>query len=159
MQNGAKRRQSVAERQQNAGGLEGHPTESHLNELQVCNPPIVADLRTTTPKSMQKLGAAMEGPRTGLMLRERTAGGAGCLRTQQNDPKFTQNIAKRPQIDAERRKTIPNHCRTPQNDPKLMPSAAKRPPINAERSKTTPKSLQNAAKRSQIEAERSLSRE
>ena len=56
---------------------------------------------------------------------------------------------------AERRKTAPNHCRTQQDDPKSLQNAAKRPQIVAERNKTTPKSLQNTAERHQIVAEHS----
>ena len=52
-----------------------------------------------------------------------------------------QNTAKRHhchQIVLGRSKTAPNHCRTAQNDPKSLQNAAKRTQINAERSKTIP---------------------
>ncbi len=44
-----------------------------------------------------------------------------------------QNAAKRHQINAGRSKTTPNLCRTQQNDPKSMQDAAKLFQIDAER--------------------------
>ena len=77
--------------------------------------------------------------RFGIFLR-RSANIWGRCGTQQNDTKFMQNAAKRPQIRAERSKTAPNQCGTQQNDPKSMRNVAKRPQIHAERSRTTPNS-------------------
>ena len=88
-------------------------------------------------------------------------------RTQQNDTKSMQNTTKWHQIFAERNKTIPNYSRPQHDDTKLQQTAATRHQITKSLQNAHPlenelilqrmstKSLQNAAKWPQINAEHS----